>query len=155
MMICYSNRSVIILIVLILSSITQPICALAVDVAPRISDREIVEGLAEVRGDIKKLEQRFDAMDKRFDSLERQMNQRFETVDKKFDAFERQMNQRFDDMKWFLGVMIGTLLVINTGVLGYVLKRQGSMEKSLETIKDEMTFLKGVIEKLLPPKGAL
>lgn len=137
MMICYLNRPVIILIIIILSSITQPICAIAVDAAPRISDREIVEGLAEIRGDIKRLEQRFDAMDKRF------------------DAFERQMNQRFDDIKWFLGVMIGTLLVINTGVLGYVLKRQGSMEKSLETIKDEMTFLKGVIEKLLPPKSVL
>ena len=130
MIICYLNRPVIILVVLILSSITQPICAIAVDAAPRISDREIIEGLTEVRGDIKRLEQRF-------------------------DAFERQMNQRFDDIKWFLGIMIGTLLVINTGVLGYVLKRQGSMEKSLETIKDEMTFLKGVIEKLLPPKGAL
>lgn len=148
MMMCYSNRLVITLIVLILSSITQPICALAVDTAPRISDREIVESLAQIRGDIKRLEQRFEAVDKRFDALERQMNQRFET-------FEMHMNQRFDDMKWFLGVMIGTLLIINTGVLGYVLKRQGSMEKSLETIKDEMAFLKGVIEKLLPPKGAL
>ena len=137
MMIRYSNRLVIILIVIILSSITQPICALAVDAAPRITDREIIEGLTEVRGDIKRLEQRFDAIDKRFDAL------------------ERQMNQRFDDIKWFLGVMIGTLLVINTGVLGYVLKRQGSMEKSLETIKDEVAFLKGVIEKLLPPKGVL
>ncbi len=115
-MICYSNRLVIMLVIIVLSLVTLPICAIAVDVAPRISDREIVKGLSEIRGDIKRLEQRFEA------------------VDKKFDALERQMNQRFDDIKWFLGVMIGTLLVINTGVLGYVLKRQGSMEKSLETI---------------------
>ena len=51
--------------------------------------------------------------------------------------------------------MIGTLLVINTGVLGYVLKRQGSVEKSIETVKDEIVFLNGIIEKLLPPKRAL
>ena len=30
--------------------------AIAVEVAPRISDREIVEGLTEIRGDIKRLE---------------------------------------------------------------------------------------------------
>ncbi len=62
------------------------------------------------------------------------------------------MNQRFDDLKWFLGIMIGTLLVINTGVLGYLLKRQGTLEQSIETIKDELAFLKSVIEKLLPPR---
>ena len=121
--------------------ISFPVYVLAADVAPRISarmsDREIVEGLADVRGDIKGLEQRFDATDKRL------------------DAIERQMNRRFDDIKWFLGIMIGALLIINTGVLGYVLKRQGSGEKSLETVKDEIIFLKGIIEKLLPPKSAL
>ena len=110
----------------------------AVERAPRLSDREIIEALAELKAGQHRLDQRIDG-------LEHQMNQRFE-------ALAGQMNQRFDDIKWFLGVMIGTLLVINTGVLGYVLKRQGALEQSIETIKDELAFLKSVIEKLLPPR---
>ncbi len=78
----------------------------AVEVAPRISDREIVERLS------------------RLDEGQRRLEGRI-------DALERHMNQRFDDIKWFLGIMIGTLLVINTGVLGYVLRRQGILEKSI------------------------
>jgi len=109
--------------------------AVAIEVAPRISDREIVERLSHLEEGQKQLEERIEAM-------ERQMNQRFDD-----------MNQRFDDIKWFLGTMIGTLLVINTGVLGYVLKRQGKIEATLETQKDEIVFLKGLIEKLIPPKG--
>ena len=100
----------------------------AIEVAPRISDREIVERLSRLDEGQKRLEARIEAM-------------------------ERQMNQRFDDIKWFLGTMIGTVLVINTGVLGYVLKRQGKIEATLETQKDEIVFLKGLIEKLIPPKG--
>ena len=102
--------------------------AVAIEVAPRISDREIVERLSHLDEGQKRLEERIEVMD-------------------------RQMNQRFDDIKWFLGTMIGTLLVINTGVLGYVLKRQGKIEATLETQKDEIVFLKGLIEKLIPPKG--
>jgi len=73
--------------------------AVAIEVAPRISDREIVERLSHLEEGQKQLEERIEAM-------ERQMNQRFDD-----------MNKRFDDIKWFLGTMIGTLLVINTGVL--------------------------------------
>ncbi len=110
----------------------------AVETAPRISDREIIERLT-------KLEEGQAQQRAQIESFEKRMDQRFE-------AMERQMNQRFDDIKWFLGVMIGTLLVINTGVLGYLLKRQGTLEQSIETIKDELAFLKSVIEKLLPPR---
>jgi hypothetical protein len=99
----------------------------AVETAPRISDREIIEVLADLKAGQHRLDQRMDQL-------------------------EASMNQRFDDLKWFLGIMIGTLLVINPGVLGYVLKRQGTLEQSIETVKDELAFLKSVIEKLLPPR---
>lgn len=124
--------------------------AIAIETAPRISDREIVERLTRLEDGQRRLEQRLDdfraATDHRFEAMDRSINQRFE-------AMERQMNQRFDDLKWFLGTMLGTLLVINTGVLGYVLRRQGMLEKSIETIKDELAFLKSVIEKLLAARG--
>jgi chaperonin cofactor prefoldin len=111
---------------------------LAIETAPRISDREVIEALVDLKAGQHRLDQRIDQLEKR--------------MDQRFESMERQMNQRFDDIKWFLGIMIGTLLVINTGVLGYVLKRQGTLEQSIETIKDELAFLKSVIEKLLPPR---
>ena len=129
------------ILLLITVLIYLPIKVDGVEVAPRISDREIIERLSKLEEGQKQLRS--------------EMNQRFEAIDQRFETLESQMNQRFDDTKWFLGIMIGTLLVINTGVLGYVLKRQGHIETSLETVKDEINFLKSVIEKLLPPKGAL
>jgi hypothetical protein len=122
--------------------------AFAVEVAPRISDRDIIQALANIRAEHQRLDhhmrQGFQAID-----------QRFQAIDQRFELLERHFNQRFDDMKWFLGIMMGTLLAINTGVLGFVLRRQGSMERSLETVRDDVAFLKQVIERLLPPKPIL
>lgn len=43
--------------------------AMAVEVAPRITDREIVEGLTEIRGDIKRLEEGQKVSQKQIDDL--------------------------------------------------------------------------------------
>ncbi len=119
----------------------------AVEKAPRISDKEIVERLSRVETKLDALEKRLDDTNKRIDDLRSEMNGRFESVDK-----------RFDTLQWMLGLFITISLVI----LGFVLRmqwqmhrRQTRMETALETQKDEMAFLKGLIEKLLPPRGAL
>ena len=126
----------------------------AIETAPRISDREIVERLTRLEEGQKTIEMRFDDVNrriddvnKRIDDLRSEMNRRFEAVDK-----------RFDTLQWMLGLFITIALVI----LGFVLRmqwqmhrRQTQMETTLETHKDEIAFLKGLIEKLLPPKGVL
>lgn len=130
--------------------------AFAVEVAPRISDREIIEGLADIRGDIKELNSEIKRVEaelksdiKRLDdgqrSIRSEMNSRFESLDK-----------RFDMLMW----MIGLFVTISMVILGFVLrmqwqmmKRQAQMETALETQKDEMTFLKELIGKLLPTQG--
>ena len=93
----------------------------AFEVAPRISDREIVERLT-------RLEEGHKNIDKRFDDLRSEMNSRFS-----------EMNSRFDTLQWMFGLFITVSLVI----LGFVLrmqwqmqKRQTAMETSLETQKD-------------------
>ena len=130
----------------------------AVDVAPRISDREIVERLA-------RLEEGQKTLNKRIDDLRSEMNDRFAIVDKRIDDLRSEMNGRFDAMngrfdtlQWTLGLFITIALVI----LGFVLRlqwqmarRQTQMETALETQKDELAFFKGLIEKLLPPRGTL
>lgn len=114
--------------------------AIAVETAPRISDREIVEKLSRIEEGQKALEKRFDLMDKRFDDL------------------RSEMNARFALLTWMFGIFI----TISSAILGFVVKmqwqmqkRQTHMEASLETQKDEIKFLKELIEKLLPPKGVL
>jgi len=117
---------------------------LAAEVAPRITDREIVERLA-------RLEEGQKALSKRIDDLRSDMNQRFNDL-------RSEMNSRFDTLQWTLGLFITISLVI----LGFVLRlqwqmarRQTRVETTLETQKDELAFLKGLIEKLLPPRGTL
>jgi len=119
----------------------------AVEVAPRISDKEIVERLTRVEEGIKALQQQIADTNKRIDDLKESTNARFDD-----------MNRRFDILQWMLGLFITAALVI----LGFVLrmqwqmhKKQTQIETSLETQKDELTFLKTLIEKLLPPRGVL
>ncbi len=137
----------------------------AVEVAPRISDREIIESLAELKAGQKALQQRFDDVNKRIDDLKesthQQINDLKESNNTRFDNMNRRfddMNRRFDMLQWMLGLFITAALVI----LGFVLrmqwqmhKKQTQIETSLETQKDELTFLKTLIEKLLPPRGVL
>ncbi|MBI4745518.1 MAG: hypothetical protein HY786_02990 [Deltaproteobacteria bacterium] len=134
-------RNLVIAAILVFISIP----AFAVDAAPRISDREIIEGLADIRGDIKELKAEIKRLDEGQKGLRSEMNSRFESLDK-----------RFDMLMW----MIGLFVTISMVILGFVLrmqwqmmKRQAQMETALETQKDEITFLKGIIEKLLPTQG--
>ncbi len=121
-----------------------PMVAAAVEKAPRITDREIVERLT-------RLEEGQKALNKRFDDLRAEMNGRF-------DDLRAEMNERFNTLQWMLGLFITISLVI----LGFVLRmqwqmqrRQTDLEATLNAHKNELAFLKNLIEKLLPPKGVL
>ncbi len=91
------------------------------------------------------------SLERRIDNLDKGLNNRI-------DDLRSEMNSRFNTLQWMLGLFITIALVI----LGFVLRmqwqmnrRQSKMETMLETHKDEIAFLKGLIEKLLPPKGVL
>jgi cytochrome c-type biogenesis protein CcmH/NrfG len=93
-------RTVVILILAFANS-TQ-----AVEVAPRISDREIIESLAEIKATIKTeigaVNQRFETINERFEAVNQRfeaVNQRFDEVDKRFDMMEKQTKERFDAME--------------------------------------------------------
>jgi uncharacterized membrane protein len=138
------KKRIIIIIPVLVTVLTIPSLLLAVEREPRISDREIVERLTKLEEGQKHLRSQ---MNSRFDDLRSEMNSRFEAIDK-----------RFDILQWMLGLFITIALVI----LGFVLRmqwqmqrRQTRMETSLETYKDELAFIKGLIDKLLPPKSAL
>ena len=125
--------------------------AIGAETAPRISDRKIVERLTRLEEGQNAIRVEMKALDKRIDSLERSLNNRI-------DSLEKSLNKRIDDLQWMFGIYITISLII----LGFVLRmqwqmhgRQTRIETSLETQKDELAFLKGLIEKLLPPRGVL
>ena len=127
-------------------------------VAPRISDKEIVERLT-------RLEEGQKALNKRIDILEENINKQIENTNRRIDDLREEMNARFEDLhkridsiQWMLGIFISIALII----LGFILrmlwqmqKRQTSLETSLKAQRDEIAFLRNLIEKLLPPKGVL
>lgn len=88
-------------LLLLIFLVTTP--AVAVDVAPRISDREIIESLAELKAGQKTLEEKMDLrfntmqeqMNQRFTAIQEQMDQRFIAVDQRFTAIQEQVDQRF------------------------------------------------------------
>ena len=147
--------------------------AFAVETAPRISDREIIEGLSTIRGDIKELrteikrlddglkslEKRFDDMNcsvnKRFDDMNNSVNKRFDdmnnSVNKRFDDMNNSVNRRFDALQWMLGLFI-TVAISLMGIMGRILwtqqKRLTQIETTLEAQKDEISFIKALIVKL-------
>jgi len=126
-----------------------PSSLFAIETAPRISDREIVERLTRLEEGQKTIEMRFDDVNRRIDDLCSEMNGRFNDL-------RSEMNSCFNTLQWMLGLFITIALVI----LGFVLRmqwqmhrRQTRMETTLEVHRDDLVFLKGLIEKLLPPKG--
>lgn len=141
------GKLIINILILLLFISCSASAVLAVEVTPRISDREIVERLSRLEEVQKRLESRID-------DLRSEMIARFEAVDKRFDA----MDKRIDDLRSELWLFI----TIALAMFGFVIrmqwqmqKNQASMKTSLETQKDEINFLKSLIEKLLPPKSAL
>ena len=128
-----------------------PVVAAAVEKAPRITDREIVERLT-------RLEEGQKALNKRIDDLRAEMNGRFDDLRAEMNGRFQAMDKRFDILQWMFGLFITISLVI----LGFVLRmqwqmqrRQTRLEATLSAHKDELVFLKNLIEKLLPPRGVL
>jgi len=128
-----------------------PMVAAAVEKAPRITDREIVERLT-------RLEEGQKALNKRFGDLRAEMNGRFDDLRSEMNGRFQAMDKRFDTLQWMFGLFIAISLVI----LGFVLRmqwqmqrRQTDLEATLNAHKNELAFLKSLIEKFLPPKGVL
>lgn len=110
------------ILLLLIFLVTTP--AVAVDVAPRISDREIIESLAELKAGQKTLEEKMDLrfntmqeqMNQRFTAIQEQMGQRFIAVDQRFIA----VDQRFEAIERRLDFIQQLMLVTIAGIFGLI-----------------------------------
>jgi len=96
----------------------SPLLASAVQVAPRITDKEIIERLT-------RLEEGQKALNKRIDGLEKGLNKRIDDLRAEMNDKFVAMDKRFDMLQWMLGLFITISLVI----LGFVLRMQWQMQK--------------------------
>ena len=121
----------------------------AVEIAPRISDREIIESLAELKAGQTSidqrfeqvdqrfeqqqtsidqrfeqlqtsLDQRFEQVDQRFEQLQTSLDQRFEQVDQRFEQLQQSLDQRFDQLDQRFAYQENLTLVLIAGVLGLI-----------------------------------
>lgn len=141
-------RPKVLTIALVLMGLVCPLASQAIDTAPRISDREIIESLAELKAGQKSLQQQSD-------QLREEMNQRFKVVDQRFDDMNRRiddrfddMNRRFDDLMALIQILIGALVLVLGGMLAWLiaiwrrLVRVEERQRAFETQDDEIKFLK-------------
>lgn len=137
----------------------HPAVSHAVEAAPRISDREIIESLAELKTGQQALQQQINDLkqstqqqindlkqstQQQIDDLRREMNQRFDDMNRRFDD----MNRRFDDVMTLLQILAGALVLVLGGMLAWLvaiwrrLVRVEERQRAFETQDDEIKFLK-------------
>ncbi len=117
----------------------------AIETAPRISDREIIEALTEIKVGQKALKElmkeRFEQVDKHFEQVDKrfeQVDKRFEQIDKRFEQVDKrfeQVDKRFEQMLNLVLSLFGSLMILIISILGY-------------SIWDRRTVTKKVSEKV-------
>lgn len=125
------SRTILPLMMLVLYLFAVPSLSQAIEPAKRISDREIIESLAELKAGHKSIEKRMDYLEKRMDTLEKRMDaleRRMEGFERRMEGFERRMeamensfNRRMDGLQsmlmWCMGIMATGML----SIVGFVL----------------------------------
>lgn len=127
----------------------------AVNTAPRISDREIIESLAELKAGQKDLQ-------RQIDQLRQEMNQRFEGVNQRFDDLNRSidgrfdnLNRRLDDLMALIQILIGVLVAVLGGILAWLvviwlrLVRLEAQTNDINFLKEGFNHLQGMVTQLM------
>ncbi len=99
----------------------------AVEVAPRITDREIVERLT-------RLEEGQKNLDKRLSDMQAFNEQRFTSIDQRFTSIDQRftsIDQRFTDMHNTMLALHGSLIALIIALFGYIAWDRRTMFKPM------------------------
>ena len=111
-----------------------PAIVSGIEVAPRITDKEIIERLTRLeegqKNILREMDKRFEAMDKRFEAV----NKRFESIDKRFEAIDR----RFDQLNNLIIGIIGAFSAIVAVTIGFAIWDRRSMIRPFEDKVEEL-----------------
>ncbi|MBW1972182.1 MAG: hypothetical protein JRI44_05010 [Deltaproteobacteria bacterium] len=109
-------KSVIIFLLVVLTFFFQPNSLSAIETAPRITDREIIEALT-------RIEIRQNNLEKEIAQLRVDMNEQFRKIDKQFDRIDKQfdrMDKQFDRMGKQFDRMVNIISAIVIAFFGIV-----------------------------------
>ena len=110
--------------------------AYAYETAPRISDREIIESLVELKQGQKNMHQSF--------------NQRFTDMNQRFID----MNQRFESMQNLMLALFGSAMAFVLGMLGYIIwdrkTAQQPLKRKLYNLENEFVEVEKQLEMKNP-----
>ena len=99
----------------------SPKASYAVEVAPRISDREIIESLSELKAGQANLDKRFEQVDKRLDDI----------------------NRRIDGLQNTMLALFGAILSLNIALFGFIVWDRRTMLRPvvdrLDRLEQEVT----------------
>lgn len=98
----------------------------AVEVAPRISDREIVERLTRLEEGQK--------------ALHSDMNQRFEAIDQRFKELRNDMNSRIIGLQNTMLALFGAIITLIVALFGYIVWDRRTMVKPLAERLDRLEY---------------
>jgi hypothetical protein len=144
--------------------------AAAVEVAPRISDREIIESLAELKAGQKALQQQIEDLKHSTNDLkqstQQQINDLKQSTQQQINDLRQDMNQRFNDIMTLLQILIGVLAGVLGGILTWLtviwrrLVQMEERQKTFELQEEQIRFLRegygrleGVVLQLLERSG--
>ena len=105
----------------------MPAIVSGIEVAPRITDKEIIERLTRLEEGQKSI---LREMDKRFEAID----ERFESIDKRFEAIDR----RFDQLNNLIIGIIGAFSAIVAVTIGFAIWDRRSMIRPFEDKVEEL-----------------
>jgi len=130
-----------IILVLFLILWGMPAIVSGIEVAPRITDKEIIERLTRLeegqKSILREMDKRFEAIDRRFETIDKRfeaIDRRFETIDKRFEAIDR----RFDQLNNLIIGIIGAFSAIVAVTIGFAIWDRRSMIRPFEDKVEEL-----------------
>ena len=140
-------------IITLLLALSYPRGVVAVEIAPRISDREIIERLTKLEEGQKRLEEslgaKIQANTEAITQLRTDMNTQFERIEKQFDRVNAQLDRMFQ----LTLAILGAFAAIVAATIGFALWDRRTMirpfESKVKEIEEELAQNRENLHSLL------
>lgn len=137
---CVKTRGFL-LIPVFISLLLFPSLVKAIETAPRISDREIVERLTRIEEGQKairsEIKSRFEQVDKRFPELREDINKRFDAIERQFDRL----------INVFIGIIVAFAGIVAITIGFAIWDRKTTLRPATDRVEKLENVLKRYAEK--------
>ena len=128
----FKKMIISVFLVLTLLLVVDSVEAQSVEVAPRITDREIVRNLADIKSEQKVVIGRMDARAKQVDQSFEQVDQRFDDMLGSMNSRFAQIDQRLVNLENNMRTMFGSIIAMIIALFGYIIWDRRTAMRPLE-----------------------